>query len=67
MTTSEMIYEDTGIEQTKAGTWRTRLSGLLSVLKGRKAAPVPDENEVDILIEDTIYGVTVRFSGADRT
>ena len=67
MTTSGMTYRDTDFGRTKPGLWRRLLSAWTNRSAGRETVPAPDEAEVDILLEDTIRGVTVRFTGTDDT
>ena len=64
MRPQELTFDDAR-EVTSGESLLDKVRGVWRKLIGRKTHVAP-EAEPDILIEDTLYGVTVRFTGKDE-
>ena len=67
MMTNEATFDEVTKEAPMSSLWSKATSGIRALLGKKPKAPAMEpETEVDILLEDTIYGVTVRFTGKDN-
>ena len=63
---NEVTFNELDTEVPARSILNKAAGGLRALLGKRPKAPVAvPETDVDILLEDTIHGVTVRFTGKD--